>query len=202
MSPFLSVDHDVDDANVDNVSCFPNNEHTLSSLSLKKHSSALHSSKGNVSSISPLIDEKMQKLLQEYADVFSDDLPPGLPLERAITHAIDLVEGSKPLSKPPYLLNASEASKVERQLADYLQCGFIQPSQSLWASPILMVKKKDGSMRMCVDYRGLNAVTIKNKYPLPRIDELFDQLQGAKYFTKIDLRSGYHQIRIRAEDVH
>ena len=86
-------------------------------------------------------------------------------------------------------------------MVDYLQREFIQPSQSPWALPILMVKKNDGSMRMCVDYRGLNAVTIKNKYPLPRIDELFDQLQGAKYFTKIDLRSGYHQICIRAEDV-
>ena len=114
LSPFLFVALDVDDVNVDNVSCLPNNEHTLSSLSLKEHSSALHSSKGNVSSISPLINEKMQKLLQEYLDVFLDDLPPGLPLERAIMHGIDLVEGSKPLSKSPYCLNASEASKLER----------------------------------------------------------------------------------------
>ena len=127
-----------------------------------------------------------------------DDLPPGLPPERTITHGIDLNPGSKPVSRPSYRLSVSEASEVERQLADYLQRGFIRPSNSPWASPILLVKKKDGSMRMCVDYRGLNALTIKNKYPpLPRIDEFFDQLHGSCYFTKIDLRSGYHQLRIR-----
>ena len=84
--------------------------------------------------------------------------------------------GSKPISKPPYRMSAREASEVEKQLEEYIQRGFICPSSSPWASPILLVKKKDGSMRMCIDYRGLNAVTIKNKYPLPRIDELFDQL--------------------------
>ena len=82
-------------------------------------------------------------------------------------HGIDVAQGAKPISRPPYWLSVSEASEVECQLADYLKCGFIQPSSSPWASPILLVKKKDGSMRMCVDYRGLNAVTIKNKYPLP-----------------------------------
>ena len=95
----------------------------------------------------------------------------------------------------------NEASEVERQLAHYLKRGFIQPSSSPWASPIWLVKKKDGSMRMCVDYCGLNAVTTKNKYPLPRVDEFFDQLRGARYFSKIDLLSGYHQVRIRLEDV-
>ena len=90
---------------------------------------------------------------------------------------------------------------MERQLEDYVQRGFIRPSSSPWASPILLVKKKDGSMRMCVDYRGVNAITIKNKYPLPRVDELFDQLNGARYFSKIDLRSGYHPVRIQPQDV-
>lgn len=108
-------------------------------------------------------------------------------------HDIELIDGCKPVSRPPYRLSASEASEVEKQLADYVQRGFIRPSTSPWASPILLVKKKDGSMCMCIDYRGLNALTIKNKYPLPRIDELFDQLHGARYFNKIDLRSGYHQ---------
>ena len=121
--------------------------------------------------------------------------------KRQVQHGIDVVQGSKPVSKPPYRLSAAEASEVERQLTDYLKRGFIQPKCSPWASPILLVKKKDGSMRLCVDYRGLNALTIKNKYPLPRIDELFDQLNGAWYFTKIDLRSGYHQVRIRTQDV-
>ena len=82
-----------------------------------------------------------------------------------------------------------------------LEKGFIRPSVSPWGAPVLFVKKKDGSMRMCIDYRQLNKVTIKNKYPLPRIDDLFDQLQGARVFSKIDLRSGYHQLRIRASDV-
>ena len=111
-------------------------------------------------------------------------------------HCIDVASRTKPISKPAYRLSASEAVEVERQLADYLSKGFIRKSFSPWALPILLVKKKDGSMRMCVDYRSLNAVTIKNKYPLPKIDELFDQLKGAKYFSKIDLRSGYHQVRI------
>ena len=143
----------------------------------------------------------LQDLLQEYKDVFPDDLPRGLPPERPVDHGIDVIPGTKPISKPPYRLSHSEAAEVERQLADYLSKGFIRPSSSPWASPILLVKKKDGSMRLCIDYRGLNSVTIKNKYPLPRVDELFDQLKGARYFTKIDLRSGYHQVRIRLADI-
>ena len=127
----------------------------------------------------------MQSLLTEYQDVFTSDLSIGLPPPRAITHGIDVVPGNKPISKPPYIMSTSKASEVE--MGEYIQQGFIRPSISPWASPILLVKKKDGSMQMCVDYRGLNAVTIKNKYPLPCIDELFDQLQGARYFTKIDL---------------
>ena len=121
--------------------------------------------------------------------------------KRALPHRIDVAPGTKPISKPSYRLSAIEAAEVERQLADYLSKGFIRKSSSPWASPILLVKKKDGSMRMCVDYRSLNTVTIKNKYPLPRIDELFDQLKGAKYFSKIDLHSGYHQVRINADDI-
>ena len=105
------------------------------------------------------------------------------------------------VERPPYRLSHSEALEVERQLVEYLKKGFIRPSSSPWAVPILLVKKKDGSMRMCVDFRALNQLTIKNKYPLPRVDELFDQLGGARYFTELDLRSGYHQIRIREQDV-
>ena len=103
---------------------------------------------------------------------------------------IDVVPGSKPISKPPYRMSTSKASEVEKHLGKYIQRGFICPSISPWASPILLVKKKDGSMQMCVDYCGLIAVMIKNKYPLPCIDELFDQLQGASFFTKINLRQG------------
>ena len=125
----------------------------------------------------------------------------GLPPERAIEHSIETMSDTKPISKPPYRLSHAEAAEVEKQLTDYVSRGFIRSSSSPWASPILLVKKKDGAMRMCVDYRALNAVTIKNKYPLPRVDELFDQLHGASYFTKIDLRSGYHQVRIRLADI-
>ena len=100
----------------------------------------------------------------------------GYPFERTITYGIDLLPSSKPISQFAYRLSASEASKVEKYLANYLQQGFICTSSLPWASPILMVHKKDGSMRMCVDYRALNALTIKNKYLLPKIDELFDQL--------------------------
>ena len=163
--------------------------------SCNETSSAMHSlslpsqlSLNNVKQ--PIYATSLQQLLQEFKDVFPTELPKGLPPKQALPHRIDVPPGTKPISKPSYRLSASEAVEVERQLADYLSKGFICKSFSPWALPNLLVKKKDGSMRMCVDYRSLNAVTIKNKYPLPKIDELFDQLKGAKYFSKIDLRSG------------
>ena len=96
---------------------------------------------------------------------------------------------------------ASELAELKKQLEELQRIGFIRPSSSPWGAPVLFVKKKDGSMRLCVDYRALNEVTIKNKYPLPRIDDLFDQLKGARYFSKIDLRSGYFQLKIRESDI-
>ena len=108
----------------------------------------------------------------EYKDVFPEDLPMGLPPERAIEYSIETMSNTKCISKPPYRLSHKEAAKVEKQLADYVSRGFIRPSSLPWASPILLVKKKDGTMRMCVEYRAINAVTIKNKYPLPWVDEL------------------------------
>ena len=98
-------------------------------------------------------------------------------------------------------LVAPKLAELKKQLEELQQKGFIRPAASLWGAPVLFVKKKDGNMRLCVDYHDLNAVTIKNKYPLPRIDNLFDQLKGAKFFSKIDLRSGYHQLRVRQEDI-
>ena len=95
----------------------------------------------------------------------------------------------------------AELKKLKEQLKDLLDKGFIRPSTSPWGAPVLFVRKKDGSLRMCIDYRQLNKVTIKNIYPLPRIDDLFDQLQGARYFSKIDLCSGYHQVRVRESDI-
>ncbi|WVZ64083.1 hypothetical protein U9M48_013652 [Paspalum notatum var. saurae] len=136
----------------------------------------------------------------EYPDVFSDDLP-GLPPDRAVEFAIDLVPGTVPIAKAPYRMSGKEYDELKKQLDELLEKGFIRRSVSLWGAPVLFVNKKDGTLRLCVDYRELNAVTIKNKYPLPRIDDLLDQLKGAKYFSKIDLRSGYHQMKIQEEDI-
>lgn len=141
------------------------------------------------------------RLLSQFKDVFPDELPPGLPPSREVDHCIELIPGSVPPSRPTYRLSASELIELKKQLEELMKAGFIQPSKSPFGAPILFVKKKDGTMRMCIDYRALNNITIKNSYPLPRVDELFDRLQGAKYFSKIDLRSGYHQIRIQPEDV-
>ena len=141
------------------------------------------------------------KLLVEFRDVMPDELPPGLPPSRAVDHKIELVANSSPPSRPTFRMSATELVELQTHLAELTKSGFIQPSKSPFGAPILFVKKKDGTTRMCVDYRALNDITIKNSYALPRTDELFDRLQGAQYFTKIDLRSGYHQIRIVPEDV-
>ncbi|GJR29449.1 putative reverse transcriptase domain-containing protein [Tanacetum coccineum] len=114
---------------------------------------------------------------------------------------IDLIPGASPVVRSPYRLAPSEMLELSNQLKELQEKGFIRPSHSPWGAPVLFVKKKDGSMRMCIDYRELNKLTIKNRYPLPRIDDLFDQLQGACCFSKIDLRSGYHQLRVREEDI-
>ncbi|KAJ9563463.1 hypothetical protein OSB04_008623 [Centaurea solstitialis] len=140
-------------------------------------------------------------VVSEYLDVFPDDLP-GVPPERQVEFRIDLVPGAAPIAKAPYRLASPEMQELSKQLEELLDKGFIRPSTSPWGAPILFVKKKDGSMRMCIDYRELNKLTVKNRYPLPRIDDLFDQLQGAAWFSKIDLRSGYHQLKVREEDVH
>jgi hypothetical protein len=136
----------------------------------------------------------------EYPDVFPDNLP-GMPPDRDIEFIIELQPGTAPISKRSYRMPPNELVELKIQLQDLLDKGFIRPSASPWGCPALFVKKKDNSLRLCVDYRPLNAVTIKNKYPLPRIDILFDQLAGAKVFSKIDLRSGYHQIKIRPSDI-
>jgi hypothetical protein len=135
----------------------------------------------------------------EYPDVFPDDLP-GMPPDRDIEFIIELQPGTTPISKRPYRMPPNELAELKILLQDLLDKGFIHPSASPWGCPALFVKQKDNSLRLCVDYRPLNAVTIKNKYPLPRIDILFDQLAGAKVFSKIDLCSGYHQIKIRPSD--
>ena len=139
-------------------------------------------------------------VVREFEDVFPDELP-GLAPEREVEFSIELAPGTAPLSKAPYKMAPAELQELKKQLQELLDKGFIRPSHSPWGAPILFVKKKDGSLRMCIDYRELNKVTIKNKYPLPRIDDLFDQLKGASVFSKIDLRSGYHQLRVTENDV-
>eukprot|EP00268_Persea_americana_P054813 TRINITY_DN6322_c0_g1_i1.p1 TRINITY_DN6322_c0_g1~~TRINITY_DN6322_c0_g1_i1.p1 ORF type:complete len:1140 (-),score=111.45 TRINITY_DN6322_c0_g1_i1:645-4064(-) len=139
-------------------------------------------------------------VVKEFPDVFLDDLP-GLPPIREVDFTIELIPGTAPISKAPYRMAPAELKELKDQLEELLDKGFIRPSVSPWGAPVLFVKKKDGTLRMCIDYRQLNQVTIKNKYPLPCIDELFDQLQGVKYFSKIDLRSGSHQLRVREEDI-
>nr|KYP41582.1 Transposon Ty3-I Gag-Pol polyprotein [Cajanus cajan] len=136
----------------------------------------------------------------DFSDVFSDDMS-SLPPRREVEFSIDLVPGTGPISIAPYRMSPVELVELKKQIEDLLEKGFVRPSVSPWGAPVLLVKKKDGSMRLCVDYRQLNKVTIKNKYPLPRIDDLMDQLVGACVFSKIDLRSGYHQIRVKGEDV-
>nr|AAX95936.1 retrotransposon protein, putative, Ty3-gypsy sub-class [Oryza sativa Japonica Group]ABA93392.2 retrotransposon protein, putative, Ty3-gypsy subclass [Oryza sativa Japonica Group] len=136
----------------------------------------------------------------EYPEVFPEDLTT-MPPKREIEFRIDLAPGTAPIYKRPYRMAAKELAEVKKQVDEQLQKGYIRPSTSPWGAPVIFVEKKDKTKRMCVDYRALNEVTIKNKYPLPWIDDLFDQLKGAKVFSKIDLRSGYHQLRIREEDI-
>ncbi|KAH0776336.1 hypothetical protein KY290_007747 [Solanum tuberosum] len=139
-------------------------------------------------------------VVREYPKVFPDDLP-SIPPEREIDLGIDLLPDTQPISIPPYRMALAELKELNEQLKDLLDKGFIQPSISPWGALVLFIKNKDGSLRMCIDYRQLNKVTIKNKYPLPRIDDLFDQLQGANFFSKIYLHSGYHQLRVRGCDI-
>ena len=134
-------------------------------------------------------------------DVFPDDLPAELPPQRTVDHKIELLPGASPPSRPMHRMSEKERQELVTQLKYLLDRGYIRPSTSPYGAPVLFVKKKDGTMRMCVDYRALNQITIKNKYPLPRIDELFDRLTHARYFSKIDLRMGYHQIRISEGDI-
>ncbi|GJX35563.1 putative reverse transcriptase domain-containing protein [Tanacetum coccineum] len=139
-------------------------------------------------------------IVRDFPEVFPEDLP-GLPPTQQVEFQIDLVPGAAPVARAPYRLAPSEMKELSEQLKELSDKGFIRPSSSPWGAPVLFVKKKDGSFRMCIDYRELNKLTVKNRYPLPRIDDLFDQLQGSSVYSKIDLRSGYHQLRVREEDI-
>ncbi|GJT52457.1 putative reverse transcriptase domain-containing protein [Tanacetum coccineum] len=139
-------------------------------------------------------------IVRDFPEVFPEDLP-GLPPVRPVEFQIDLIPGAAPVARAPYRLAPSEMKELSEQLQELSDKDFIRPSSSPWGAPVLFVKKKDGSFRMCIDYRELNKLTVKNRYPLPRIDDLFDQLQGSSIYSKIDLRSGYHQLRVREQDI-
>lgn len=147
------------------------------------------------------LESEMQAVLHKFQDVFATELPEGVPQDRGAFETIPLEPNAVPPFKPMYRLSPLEREEVERQIKELLSKGLIEPSLSPYGAPILFVKKKDGSLRMVIDYRALNKLTVKNRYPLPRIDDLLDQLQGSKFFSSLDLLSGYYQVPLHASDV-
>ncbi|GJU15367.1 putative reverse transcriptase domain-containing protein [Tanacetum coccineum] len=139
-------------------------------------------------------------IVRDFPKVFPEDLP-SLPPARPVEFQIDLIPGATPVAQAPYQLAPSEMKELSEQLQELSKKGFKRPSSSPWGAPIFFFKKKDGSFKMCIDYRELNKLTVKNRYPLPRIDDLFDQLQGSSIYSKIHLRSGYHHLRVREQDI-
>ena len=142
----------------------------------------------------------LPRVVCEYEDVFPDELP-GLPPQRVVDFGIELHPGTSPISMTPHRMAPVELQELRVHLQELLDKGFIRPSTSPWGAPVLFAKKKDRTLRLCIDYRQLNMVTVKNRYPLPRIDDLFDQLRGARVYSKIDLRTGYHKLRVREKDI-
>ncbi|GJR68391.1 putative reverse transcriptase domain-containing protein [Tanacetum coccineum] len=139
-------------------------------------------------------------IVQDFPEVFPEDLP-GLPPTRQVEFQIDLVPGAAPVARAPYRLAPSEMKELFGQLKELSDKGFIRPSSSPWGAPVLFIEKKDGSFRMCIDYRELNKLTVKNRYPLPKMNDLLDQLQGSNIYSKIDLRSGHHKLKVREADI-
>ena len=133
----------------------------------------------------------MIPVVREFPDVFPEELA-SIPLKREVDLSIEIMPGTAPVSRAPYRMAPAELKELKVQLQDLLDKGFVRPSVSPWGAHVLFVKKKDGTLRMCIDYRQINNVTVKNKYPLPRIEDLFDQLKGAGIFSKIDMRSRYY----------
>ena len=154
--------------------------------------------KGCEAFLALILDSKREQVnldnipvIKDFPDVFPEELP-GAPPEREVDLSIEVVQGTTPISKAPYRMAPTKLKELKTQLQELLDKGFIRPSVSPWGAPVLFVKKKDGTLRMCIDHRKINKVTVKNKYLLPRIEDLFDQLKRASVFSKIDLRSGYY----------
>jgi hypothetical protein len=146
------------------------------------------------------LPDEIQELLGEFADIIVDELPHSLPPMRSVSHHIDLIPGASLLNKAAYRLTPQENEEVKRQVQDLLDKGLVRESLSPCAVPTVLSPKKDGGWRMCTDSRAINKITIRYRFPLPRMDDLMDCLSGANYFSKIDLKSGYHQIRMREGD--
>ena len=150
---------------------------------------------------SPSLEQNIIKLLNKFENCFADSLPNSLPPPRPEDHTIDLIPGSSPPNQPPYRVSLVQQEEILKQVNELLEKGLIRPSTSPYCSPVLLVQKKDDTFRMCIDYRSLSKITVKNRFPIPRIDDILDKLQGASVFSQIELKSGYHQIRIAPEDV-
>ena len=146
------------------------------------------------------MDVEKIPVVREFPNVFPEELP-GIPLKREVDLSIEIVLGTIPISREPYRMAPTKLKELKSQLQELLDKGFIRPSVSPWGAPVLFVKKKDGTLQMCIDYRQINKVKVKNKYPLPRIEDLFDQLKGVGVFSKIDPQSGYYQLRVKEVDV-
>ena len=152
------------------------------------------------SNTDPLLPMSISSLLQDYNDVLTEDIPSGLPPIRGIEHQIDFVPGAVIPNTPSYRSNPEETKELQRQVRDLMDKGYVRESMSPCAVPVLLVPKKDGTWRMCVDCRAINNITVKYRHPIPRLDDMLDELHRSKVFSKIDLKSGYHQIRMREGD--
>jgi hypothetical protein len=160
----------------------------------------LHNMDDETTALDQLVPTEVQAVLQWYQTLFED--PKILPPHLKYDHNIPLLPSTKPVNVKPCRYAPHQKSEIEKQVADMLVRGIIQESTSPFASPVLLVRKKDGTWRFCINYRTLNSTTLKNKYPMPVVDELLDELAGAKLFTNLDLHSNYHQIRLALADEH
>ena len=154
----------------------------------------------NTNEIDPALPSSVVSLLQEFGDVIPEDIPCGLPPIRGIEHQIDFIPGASIPNRSAYRTNPEETKELQRQVSELMENGYMRKSMSPCAVPVILVPKKDGTWRMCVDCRAINNITVKYRHPIPRLDDMLDELHGACVFSKIDLKSGYHQIRMKEGD--